>query len=143
MNMETEKNKHRRWKTTEQLNHKQALRKIVAPLCELGLKRVRGSVFEIEIHGLKCRIGVSKLSLAPLLRVYASWADAPVLISDHYTRLGNESGTQFKLDVSRFADNSDALAREVVRYVQTVAVPWLEKETAQQAHAGDARNARA
>lgn len=141
--METEDDKHKRWKTTEQHNAKQAMRKMVAPLHELGLMRVRGSVYEVEIRGIRCRIGVSKLSLSPSLRVYASWDDTPVLTSDHYTRRGNESGTQFKLDASRFADNSDFLAREVVRYVKTIALPWLEQQVAQQGHAGDARNARA
>lgn len=129
--------KLQKFKAMEQSNAKSVLVKARAQIEALGFKsstKSRGR-YELQIADHQCVLGISKLSLAPRIRVTGSIASNPnvgFLVSDEFTHKGHPSGFKFALDVSRFTDNSDSCAEQVVSFIRLVAVPWFNRVVAQQ-----------
>jgi hypothetical protein len=129
--------KSKKFKATEQSNAKSVIAKVRPHIEALGFKsstKSRGR-YELNVGGCQCVLGISKLSLAPRIRVTGSIASSPnvgFLVSDEFTHKGHPSGMKFALDVSRFTDNSDICTEQVVSFVHLVAVPWFNAALAQQ-----------
>ncbi|TXH02528.1 MAG: hypothetical protein E6R07_15005 [Nevskiaceae bacterium] len=129
--------KLQKFKAMEQSNAKAAISKVRPRIEALGFKRSTRSRgrFELQIASHLCVLGVSKLSLSPRIRVTGridSNHNAGFLESDEFTCKGHPSGLKFALDVSRFTDNSDTCAEQIVSFIELVALPWFNKAVAQQ-----------
>lgn len=123
--------KQRKWKETERLNARHALAKVSRLLPALGFTPVKGQHYRIEVNSKTCNLGISKLTLTPTLRIYGSVEGdgSNLLTSDVFTYKGHPSGLKFSLAVSRFKDNSDECAEQVVAFVKSVALPWFRDHT--------------
>ena len=121
--------KRARWKAAEQANTKAVLLKVRPALEALGLSASSRSRrrYEVQINGYKCIVGIQKLSLAPTFRIHASIEGKLRLdlVSDPFTHAGHPSGLKFKLDVSRFEDNSEDCAAQITSFVRLAALPWF------------------
>ena len=122
-------------KETEHRRTRFVLRRVPSALCDLGFSKAEGSSCVRIFDGHIGRVGLQKLSFAPLFRVIMSFEpdsgdpdDEVYEISDPHTFKGSPSGRKYNFGI-RWGDNSaEQCVAEVCDFVEKVAVPWFAKQ---------------